>query len=249
MISRNRKISDIFFVDDNMTANTRRVEHLCEKIIECKKKNEIRDFKFFAQIRVDSVVKSPQMVKKMAEAGFWVVLIGIESIFEETLKEVRKNMNFQAVLDAIKILHRNDIIVVGNMIIGVNLHEKEEDVKKEIKYMSKTDIDILTFSILTPFPGTITIRELEEKKLIISKNWSKYTIIKPVIKTYKLSPKKLSELLLYSFQKIKYINNQKGLLLRIIKKRGILFILNPVRIVLLLKAFIKMRIFFKAHRK
>lgn len=248
MISKNRRISDIFFIDDNLTANTKRIEHLCEKIIESKKKNEIRDFKFFAQIRVDSVVKAPQMVKKMAKAGFWVVVIGIESIFEDTLKDIRKNINFQTVLDAIKILHRNDIIVSGNMIIGVNLHEEEKDIKKEIEFMSKIDIDILTFSILTPFPGTSTFRELEKKGLLISKDWSKYTMIKPVIKTNKLSPKKLSELLLFSFQKIKYFNNKKGLLLRIIRRRGFLFILNPVRFVSSLKAFIKMRIFFKTLR-
>ena len=248
ILSKNRRISDIFFVDDNLTANTKRVEYLCEKIIESKKKNEIRDFKFFAQIRVDSIVKSPQMIKKMAKAGFWVVLIGIETVFEDALKDVRKNVSFQTVLDAIKILHRNDIFVVGSMIIGVNLHEEEEDIKKEIEFMSNIDIDIVTFSILTPFPGTSTFHELEEKGLLITKDWSKYTITNPVIKTNKLSPKKLSDLLLFSFQKIKYFNNIKGSLLRLIRRRGILFTLNPVRIASMIKASIKIRIFYRTLR-
>jgi len=248
LISQNRRISDIFFIDDNFAANTKRIEKLCERIIECKKNNEINDFKFFALIRVDSVVKSPQMIKKMAKAGFWVLLIGIETIFDELLKDVGKNVSFQTVLDAIKILHRNDIIIVGSMIIGMSLHEEEEDIKKEIEFMSNIDIDIVTFSILTPFPGTSTFHELEEKGLLISKDWSNYTVLKPVIKTNKLSPKKLSELLLFSFQKIKYFNTIKESLLRLIRRRGLLFALNPVRIASMIKASIKIRIFFRTLR-
>ncbi|MFX1445063.1 MAG: B12-binding domain-containing radical SAM protein, partial [Promethearchaeota archaeon] len=68
MISQSRKISDILFIDDNFTQDTKRIERMCKRIIECKKKKEINDFKFLAQVRADSIVKSPQMVKKMAEA-------------------------------------------------------------------------------------------------------------------------------------------------------------------------------------
>jgi len=37
LISQDRKITDILFVDDNLTVNTKRIEILCERIIECKK--------------------------------------------------------------------------------------------------------------------------------------------------------------------------------------------------------------------
>ncbi len=245
MISQNRRISDIFFVDDNFAVNTKRIERLCERIIECKKNNEINDFKFLAQIRVDSVVKSPQMVKKMAEAGFWIVLIGIESVNEETLKNIRKGFTFNKVLKALEILHKYNIIVSGNMIIGVDLNKTEKDIIKEIKFMHKVDIDIVSFSLLTPFPGSITLRELEEKNLVITKDWSKFTIINPVIKTYKLSPEKLHELLFYSFQELKYVNQSRGMMSRIIKTRGIIFILNPIQIISLIKSRLKMRILHK----
>lgn len=66
MISRNRKITDILFVDDNFTVDTKRIEILCEKIIECKKSGFMSDFKFIAQLRVDALLKSPDKVKKMA---------------------------------------------------------------------------------------------------------------------------------------------------------------------------------------
>jgi len=245
MISLNRRISDIFFVDDNLTANTKRIERLCERIIECKKKKEISDLKFFAQIRVDSIVKSPIMVKKMAEAGFWVVFIGIESVNEETLKMIKKGFNFSKVLKALEILHENDIIVIGNLIIGLDLNATEMDIRKEIQFMKNVDVDIVSYCLLTPFPGSETLKDLEAKNLVITKDWSKYTVFDPVIKTYQLSPRNLCDLLHYSFRILKYFNNWRGLASRIIKTRGLSFVLNPIRILSLINSFLKVRNLFK----
>ncbi len=249
IISQNRKIKDIFFVDDNLTANTKRIENLCERIIESKQKKEINDFKFFAQIRVDSIVKAPQMVKKMAKAGFWVVFIGIESTREASLKNIKKGFKFRKVLEALKILHANNIMVIGNLVLGVDLYETEEEVIKEIKFMKKVDVDIVSFVILTPFPGSETMKELGEQGLIISKDWSKYTVLYPVIKTHQLSPKQLYELLYYSFREIKYINNLKGIAYRVFKSRGILFIINPIRLLHLINSFLKIRTLFKDFKQ
>ena len=245
MISHNRRITDIFFVDDNLTACTKRIIELCEKIIECKKKREINDFKFFAQIRVDSVVNSPEMVKKMAEAGFWVVFIGIESVNEEILKDVNKGSTFKKVLEGLKILHDNDIVVIGNLIIGLDLNATEEDIKKEMAFIKTIDIDIISYVLLTPFPGSDTLRELEEKNLVVTKDWSKYTVFDPVIKTHALSPKKLHEILYYSFRELKYFNNYRTILSRIKKTRGLPFLLNPRRFIMMLNSFLKVRSLFR----
>ncbi len=245
IISQNRRISDIFFVDDNITANTKRFESLCERIIECKKNNEINDFKFNSQIRLDALLKSPQLAKKMAEAGFWMILTGIESIREKTQKNLRKGLAFDKVLKALEILHNNNIIVSGNMIIGGDLNSTEKEIREDIKFLHKVDIEFIPFSLLTPFPGSITLKELEEKKLVITKDWSKYTILTPVIKTYKLSPEQLSKLLIYSYKELKYLNKPGRMILRVIKTRGAMFGLNPIRFLSLVLSYLKMKVFYK----
>jgi len=249
IISQNRKITDIFFVDDNLTVSTTRIEKLCDRIIECKQKKEINDFKFFAQIRVDSIVKSPQMVKKMAKAGFWVVFIGIESVNEESLKEMRKGFEFNKVVKALRILHENNIIVIGNLIIGVDLEETEEEVIKEIKFMKTVDVDIVSFVLLTPFPGSDTFKELDKQGLIISKDWSKYTVFHPVIKTHQLSPEQLYDLLYFAFRELKYVKNLKNLGYRVIKTRGLFFLINPRRFLSFINSFLKMRSLFKEYKQ
>jgi len=248
MISENRKITDIIILDDNLTANTKRIEELCSRIIECKKKKEMNDFKFYAQIRVDSILKAPQMIKKMSEAGFWSVLIGIESVNDETLKDMNKRMTFNEVAKAIQILHSYNISVFGSVIIGFDLNATEEDIIKEINYMKKINVDILVLNLLTPYPGTPIYKELEEKGFITTKDWTKYTPFKPVYRTSQLTSEKLQELLQYAFKHHAYHKRAAGFVSRLIKARGFTFIFNPKRIIstfsALLKANISLNKFF-----
>lgn len=248
LISKMGRVTDVFFVDDELGANTKRVERMCDRIIECKERGEMRDLKFFAQIRVDDLVRSPTMVEKMAKAGFWVVFIGIESVDEESLREMRKGITFNKVLEALKILHKHNIVAIGNLIIGVNLHDTEEDVKRQIEIMQNVDVDIISFVLLTPFPGSDTLEELDEQGLVITKDWTKYTVMEPVIKTHELSPRQLYELLYLSFRKLKYLNNPRKLLNRVLRTRGISFLLKPQRIISAIKSYLQMRSLFQVPK-
>ena len=245
LISKNRKITDIFFIDDNFIANPNRIDNLCDRIIECKKKGEISDLKFVAQIRVDSVIKAPQLVEKMAKAGFAVVFIGIESVSTETLKDIKKGFTFKKVLRAIKVLHENGIFILANMIIGVDLNASFEQIKNQIRYMKKVDIEMLGFSLLVPFPGTYMLKEMEEKNLVMTKDWSLYTFLNPVIKTNVLNQKELQDLLYFSIKEHSYLSSGVGLIKKTVKLRGLLFVLNPYRIFSLFKTLIKMKILLK----
>lgn len=248
LISRNQKIKDIFLVDDNFAQDTRRIETLCDRIIECKKNNEINDLKFLAQIRVDSILKSPQMVKKMAAAGFWVVLIGIETIREDLLLDLKKGFTIKTILKALEILHQYNIIAYGNLIIGLDLFQNKGDMKKSINFVKNLDIDIISFSLLTPFPGTPIYQELKEEKLIVTEDWSKFTLFNPVIKTYTMDTNDLLEILIHSIKKIGYIRKYKILIPRLIKTRGLKFLLNPIRIIALIKSYLKVIIHIRKFK-
>ena len=241
-ISQNRKITDIIIVDDNFAVNTRRIEELCSKIIEGKKKGELNDFKFYAQIRVDTILKAPEMVKKMREAGFWSVLIGVESVNNETLKDMNKKISLRDTLKAIKILHRHNIIVYGSMIIGFDLEATEEDIIKEIDFMENVNVDILVLNVLTPYPGTPIFKDLDDQNLIVTKDWEKYVPFKPVIRTPQVSSQKLNELMHYAFKKHAYHKRFLGFLARTVATRGIDFVLNPYRIISTIVALVKANI-------
>jgi anaerobic magnesium-protoporphyrin IX monomethyl ester cyclase len=64
----------IFITDDNFMVNKKYVMELCDAIIH----NKIIKY-FIAQVRVDSIVNHPIVFKRMAEAGFIYLFLGIES--------------------------------------------------------------------------------------------------------------------------------------------------------------------------
>jgi radical SAM superfamily enzyme YgiQ (UPF0313 family) len=241
-ISQNRRITDIIIVDDNFAVSTKRIEELCIEIIEGKKKGELNDFKFYAQIRVDTILRAPKMIKLMREAGFWSVLIGIESVNNDTLKDMKKKISLRDTLKAIKILHNHDIIVYGSMIIGFDLEATEEDIIKEINFMENVDVDIIVLNVLTPYPGTPIFKDLDDKNLIVTKDWEKYVPFKPVIRTSQISSQKLNELMRYAFEKHAYYKRFLGFILRTIATRGISFVLNPFRIMSTFIALLKANI-------
>ncbi|MHA1269753.1 MAG: B12-binding domain-containing radical SAM protein [Candidatus Helarchaeota archaeon] len=218
-------IKDILIVDDNFTLDMKRVKKLCELLIKSG-----LNFHFICQTRVDSIVKNPNIVKLMAKAGFWLMFVGIESITEKGLKDINKKSSVLNVYKAVKILHENNIVIVGNIIIGADLHETEEDVLENINNIRKLQLDFLSYSIITPFPKTKLFEKLNKENLIVNNNWSDYNLKTPVIKTYKLSPQKLYELCRIANIKAMIHRSYKKIYKKFSKSRGILFIIkNGIR--------------------
>jgi radical SAM superfamily enzyme YgiQ (UPF0313 family) len=242
VISENKKISDVFFVDDNMLVNMKRVGRLCIEIIRGKREGRIeKKLHFFFQGRLDSMAKHPYIVKLMAQAGFWLVLVGVEATDNEHLENVRKGCKIENIKKGIKVLHENGIVVMGNVIIGTNLNDTIEDVIITIKRTRELSLDFPSFTLLTPFPSTDFYQELKEKKLLLTEDYSKYNWLNPVIKTPNFTSKALQRLLFLGFFYLGfYGGNWKNKILlarRTIKVRGVKYIMHPVRVHRTFQAF------------
>ncbi|MHA1131245.1 MAG: B12-binding domain-containing radical SAM protein [Candidatus Helarchaeota archaeon] len=229
----NPKISDIFFIDDNILVDMKRMKRLAAAIILEKAKGNIPEkFRFFFQGRLDLMAKHPEVVKLISQAGFWLVLVGIEAVTEKGLKEVNKGATLEEIREGIKVLHDYDITILGNTIIGADLDATLEDELFTIRYVAENlDLDFASFTILTPFPGTILCKELEEENLILTKDYSKYNWLNPVLRTRNLSPITLKRLLFRAFYAVNYYGRGKvGILKRVIRKRGLRFLMNLNRL-------------------
>ena len=232
-IGKNKKVTDVFFVDDNILVDMKRMKNLSIQIIKAKARKELPSkLRFFFQGRLDLMAKHPDVVKLMAQAGFWLVLVGIEAITEETLKKINKGATLEQIKAGIKVLHDNGIIILGNTIIGANLDSSIQDELATIRYVAENlDLDFASFTILTPFPGTILCNEMKEENLVLTEDYSKYNWLNPVIRTHTLSPKTLQKLLFRGFYAVNYYGRGKfGILKRAIRSRGIRFILSMNRI-------------------
>lgn len=218
LMEKSHNFSDfIYIVDDNFIVDYKFVMELCDAIIE----NGIKKY-FFAQARVDMIVKHPEVFKKMADAGFVLLFIGIESFSNHTLETINKQIKFQEIKSAIKILHNFGYIIQGSVIIGADLEDTRKDLAVNIDVTRELNIDIPTFSLLTPFPGTKLMEKVKEQDALLTTKWSDYNWSTPVIKYKNVS----SEDLYYYFSMAYDLREFKTIwkhIKRLIFGRGLLF--------------------------
>jgi radical SAM superfamily enzyme YgiQ (UPF0313 family) len=230
IISSQNNHKNVLIVDDNFTANMKRVEEICDKIIEEEIKLDL-----ICQSRIDVIKNNPNIIKKMSKAGFWLFFLGIESFNQKSLNYVQKRVQFRDIVDAINILHENDILIIGSLLIGSSLDEEEKDIDLMIKIVKKLGIDFPIYSIMTPLPGTKFREMLIENDYLLTQNWSKYNFTTAVNRLNKLSKEKLEELLSKAYYYAYFNRGWKDTLIRLYKKKGIKFLLNFRKIFSILK--------------
>ena len=131
----------IGLVDDNFAYDMDRVDKICELIVNARLKK-----KFIVQARID-VAKRPDVLRKMYRAGFKVLMLGVESTSDESLKLLNKGFTVREIREAFKVLRRFNIISHGFFIIG-NVGETEEDMLYISKFAREIGVDALSLSHL-----------------------------------------------------------------------------------------------------
>ncbi|GAG88557.1 unnamed protein product, partial [marine sediment metagenome] len=220
IISNQKKGQNVLLVDDNFTANMKRVEKICDLII----KEDIK-LDLICQSRIDVIKNNPNVIKKMSKAGFWLFFLGIESFNQKYLNDLQKKINFRDIVEAIRILHDNDIVIIGSLLVGSNFDEEEKDTDVMIKIVRKLGIDFPLYSVMTPLPGTKFRDELIEKDYLLSYNWSDYNFTTAVNRLNKLSKEKLEQLLSKAYYYGYFKRGWKNTLIKLLKRKGIKFLL------------------------
>ncbi|MHA1886017.1 MAG: B12-binding domain-containing radical SAM protein [Promethearchaeota archaeon] len=225
IINNKRKYTNVLIVDDNFTANVKRVEKICDLIIKEGIKLDIT-----CQSRIDVIKNNPDVIKKMSKAGFWLFFLGIESFKQESLDDIQKKVKLQEIIEAIKILHENDIVIIGSMLVGSSLDEEEKDIDHMIKIVKALGIDFPLYSIMTPLPGTKFREILIEKDYLLSHNWDEYNFTTAVNRLNNLSKEKLEQLLSKAYYHGYFERGWKNTFMRMFRKKGINLILKSKKL-------------------
>ena len=212
---------NVEFLDDTFTLNQKRAEEICDGIIR-----EGWDITWGASSRVDTLTR--RLVEKMKRAGCWVLYLGIESGCQRILNGVGKRITLEQVKKAVRIVKNAGIEVLGSFIIGFP-DDTLKSIKQTIKFAKSLNIDYAQFSILTPYPGTPVFNYAVENDLLLTKDWSKYTAIDPIMKIKGITEKQLK-----SFLRKAYISFylRPKIIWRWIRNRQFTFVKNGVRAVI-----------------
>jgi len=164
---RAKRPRKVFFYDDNLAANRRRLKELLRRMID-----EDLVTPWSAQVRVD-VAKDEELLGLMRDSGCVMVYLGLESVNQETLDLYDKHQTVQDIVTGIRELHRYGIMSHGMFVVGAD-SDTRRTIQDTVDFAKKNDIDTIMLSALTPLPGTPTFRDLDEQGRIFDKRWEFY---------------------------------------------------------------------------
>ena len=129
--------------------------------------------------RADTIVKHPELMKRLKEAGFGSLTVGFESYNDNQLKKLNKKASAEVNHQAILTLKK----------LGINFHSQfivdpgfsREDFDELFQYVYDKCIGHPIFPVLTPLPGTELYKETCEQLVI--KNYDYYDFAHSVLPT------------------------------------------------------------------
>lgn len=132
-------------IDDLFTADMDRVEKICDLILA----RGIRK-KYLINCRLE-IARRPDILRKMEQAGFAFLMLGIESTKDETLKSMRKGFNTTMIREYFKVLRNTSMILHGYFILG-NIGESEEEMLRISSFAHELGLDCIALSTLRVSP-------------------------------------------------------------------------------------------------
>ena len=134
---------------------------------------------YFADVRADLVVRQPDLIKRWKEVGLRAVVIGFEEIDDGALRRMNKEAEAEKSRQAIEILHRLGITIVGDFIISPDYREEQFDQLGD--YVREQAIELPIYTVLTPLPGTPLYRQMAPR--ITNHDLDYYTLTNAVVPT------------------------------------------------------------------
>jgi len=176
-VLRDIELCEPFFirlVDGNTFGDIKRAKEIALMIAR-KGINKL----FIVDARADTISRQPELIEIWRKIGLKIVVVGFEEINDRSLESFNKKSKADANTTAIRILHDNNIDIIGDFIISPDYEEKDFDNLSE--YVAKNKIEFPGFSVLTPLPGTPLYEQLKDRVIIGDLDY--YTLTNSVIRT------------------------------------------------------------------
>ena len=156
---REHGVDFYFFTDDNF-ARKKLWRETFEVLIRIRQEG----IPFSFAMQVDLARKPKDFVRLAAEAGCSQVFIGMESVNPENLKAGGKPQNkTEEYASIIREWHEAGVYVHAGYIIGLPFDTKEQ-VPRDVQYlMDEIHVDMASFFMLTPLPGSHDHLEMKKR--------------------------------------------------------------------------------------
>lgn len=159
------------FNDETFAFNAERMHKVIDMMIQ---KGFGKKTKFIASMRADKM--EPGILKKMKEANFYAVEVGVETGDVAIMRKIKKGETIEETERAVQWVKEAGIKVMCGFIIG-HPGETYDTTMATIDFASKLNPHVAAVGLMVPYPGT-EVAEYAQKGLhgykLLSTDWSDY---------------------------------------------------------------------------
>lgn len=183
----------VIFPDVNLIADMKYAKELFTALIPLKK--------WWFGLTTTAIGLNDELLKIFEKSGCKGLLIGFESVNQDTQKNIHKAVNkVDQYKDLMTKLHKHGIMVMGCFAFGSD-EDKKDVFERTVKMCEEAKIDLPRFSVITPFPNTKFYEELEQEGRIIERDWSLYDVEHVVYKPKNMTKEELEEGISWAWKK------------------------------------------------
>jgi len=137
---------DVAVWDDNFVTNHDIVIDVCEQLRTRK-----FDIPWSVEARIDVVDR--KVLHALKNAGCAYIAYGIESGSQRVLNHIRKRVTKEKIVETIRMTQEAGIPIRGYFMLGLSTETREE-MEETIRFAMELDIEVASFTLLVPLPGT-----------------------------------------------------------------------------------------------
>ena len=120
------------------------------------------------------LVQHPELMDVMERSGCKGLLIGFESLSQNTNDGIHKSFNsVDQYYELARELHKRGIAIMGCFVHGLD-GDGPDCFDRTLEFVIRAHIDLPRFTICTPFPGTPFFNRLKQEGRILTENWALY---------------------------------------------------------------------------
>ena len=171
----------VWFADENFAADQDVAREILERIIEADLGLSLN-----LNMTAADVVRDADLIPLYKRAGVDYIVMGVESLKDNVIADIRKNNPFAISREAVRLLRENHIVSLTNIIYGLE-EESWQTIFEKFKGLLELDSDILNAMYLTPHFWTAQGRATEPYD-VIQTDLDKWSYRNQVLATRHLPP-------------------------------------------------------------
>lgn len=153
-IKRGHPLSGVMFYDDELNVVPQGLENLCHQLISIQERLGIK-MRFRGFVKAE--LFTPQQAELMYQAGFRMLLSGVESGSDKMLGAMKKHTSRAINTRCVEFAHQAGLRFKSLMSMG-HPSESEETVSQSVEWVLSNltaDFDDVDWTIITQYPGTL----------------------------------------------------------------------------------------------